>query len=160
MLHIQPVRQTAGYCGPASLKMLLDYHNVKKSEKELARLSGATREKGVEAQGIVKAAKKLNFKAFIKDNATFEDIRKYVKGKKIPVIVDWFAFEDGHYSLVVDIDKNHIWLQDPELGTLRAIRLTLFRTLWFDFPHAYIRTKKDLILRRMIVIVPPSHSLR
>jgi len=36
MLKVKPFRQTVGYCGPATLKMVLDYWGVNKTEKELA----------------------------------------------------------------------------------------------------------------------------
>ena len=71
MLKLKPYIQTTGYCGPASLKMVLEFYGVKKSEKELAKLSGATHKAGVNPAGLLKAANKLGFKGFIKDYATF-----------------------------------------------------------------------------------------
>lgn len=152
MLKIKPFRQKTGYCGPASLKMVLDYYGTKKTEKELIKLTDCTMEAGVEAHRLIEAAKDLGFEGYVKDNASFEDIKKLVISKGIPVIVDWFSEDDGHYSVVVDMDGENIYLLDPQLGYVRAMRLKTFYRLWFDFPGEYIKSQHDLTIRRLIVV--------
>lgn len=152
MLKIKPFRQQTGYCGPASLKMVLSYYGVNKTEKELTRLTNCTRKWGVEAWKLLDVAQQLGFHGFIKDESTYKDIENYVIKKEIPVIVDWFSEDDGHYSVVVDIDKENIYLMDPELGYVRAMRLKKFWRVWFDFPDEYIKSKDDINIRRMIAI--------
>ena len=152
MLNVKPFRQSSGFCGPASLKMVLGYYGIKKSEKELANLSGSTPGKGVGAEGLLKAAKALGFKAHVKDFSEIKDLKTYVLKKKIPVIVDWFSTHDGHYSVAVDIDRKNIYLQDPELGSIRTIDLQTFKRIWFDFTGDFLTSKDDMIIRRMIVI--------
>ncbi len=152
MLNVKPFRQTSGFCGPASLKMVLEYYGVKKSEKDLARLSDATSAKGVGAEGLLKAANLLGFKGFFKDFSDIKDIETYVIKKKIPVIVDWFSTDDGHYSVVMYIDQKKIYLQDPDIGRLRTMDLDTFKRVWFDFPGDFLRLKDNIIIRRMIVI--------
>ncbi len=151
MLKVKSFRQTTGYCGPASLKMVLEFFGVRRSEAALVKLSGATRPRGVEAAGLVRAAKKLGLKASVKNFATFEDIRKYLT-RGIPVIVDWFSEDDGHYSVAVGLDRKYIYLQDPEWGRPRRIDRQTFQRVWFDFPGDFLRNKNDLIIRRLIVI--------
>ncbi len=153
MLKVPSFLQTTGHCGPASLKMALAYFGVDKSESELAKLSGATRLRGVEGIGLATAAKKLGFDAFIKDNAKISDIKKYLD-LKIPVIVDWFSKDDGHYSVVVDMNEKNIYLQDPEIGGIKKLPLETFKRVWFDFPSDLIRSPKDLVIRRMIIVQP------
>jgi len=153
MLKLKHFRQQkAGFCGPASLKMVLDYYGVNKSEKELAELSNCTISKGVKAEDLLKAAKKLGFKGFIKDFSEIKDIKKYVLKKKIPVIVDWFSIDEGHYSPVVDINQENIYLQDPELKGIRTMKIKTFKRVWFDFPGNFLHSKDEIIIRRMIVI--------
>ncbi|WP_419656687.1 putative fusion protein (N:peptidase-C:desuccinylase) [Desulfosarcina variabilis str. Montpellier] len=152
MLNVYPFRQKPGYCGPASLKMVLGFLGLKISEKKLALISGCTPSSGIGAEGLVCAAKKLGFRARVKDFSDLADIRKWVNRKKIPVIVDWFAFEGGHYSVVSGIDRENIYLEDPSLGHRRALKLSTFMRLWFDFPNDYLRSKDELIIRRMIII--------
>ncbi len=151
MLKTIRFRQTESCCGPASLKIVLAYYGIKKSEKELVKLTGCTIAKGVEAGGLVKAAKKLRLKAFYKDYCEIKTIKKYVINRKIPVIVDWFSGDDGHYSVVVDINKKNIFLQDPEIGGIKKLDLETFKRVWFDFPGNQI-SSKGLIVRRIIVV--------
>lgn len=151
MIHLKPFEQRENYCGPSCLKMVLDYYGIEKSEKELVRLSGTSKH-GVTGEDMLKVAKKFKLKGFIKDNVDIKDLRKYVNKKKIPVIVSWFSEDDGHYSVVVNLDRENIYLQDPYLGHVRAMSIKKFKRLWFDFAGDYILTNKDLFLRSMLVI--------
>jgi predicted double-glycine peptidase len=82
----------------------------------------------------------------------------------VPVIVNWFTrgrsdygdeeTPDGHYSVVVGLDGDHIYLQDPEIGSLRIIEREDFLRVWFDFKPAYITSWDDIILRQLIAIYP------
>lgn len=152
MLEIKPFRQKTGYCGPASLKMVLSYYGIGATEQELVKKTDCSLELGVEAWKIIKAAQEYGLQGFIKDEASLEDLRHYVLTKQIPVIVDWFSDDDGHYSVVVDIDGENIYLLDPEIGYIRAMRLDRFKRVWFDFPGDFIQSRYDLNIRRMIVI--------
>ena len=154
MLKVKPFRQETGYCGPASLKMVFNYYGVTKSEKELVRLTDCTLDRGVEAHRLLQAARDLGFDGFIKDFTEFEEVRKQVKERQTPVIVDWFSEDDGHYSVVVDIDEENIYLLDPEIGYVRAMRLKKFYRVWFDFPGDFLKSSDDLTIRRMMVIYP------
>lgn len=160
MLKVDSFRQKPGYCGPASLKMVLGFLGVKITEKKLALISGCTPSCGTGADGLVGAAQKLGFHARVKDFSDLEDIREWVNRKKIPVIVDWFAFEGGHYSVVSGIDRENIYLEDPSLGHRRAMKLSTFMRLWFDFPGNYLRSKDEIIIRRMIIVERRTHDER
>ncbi len=161
-LDIKPFQGTLnkGYCGPASLKILLSYYGVKKSEKELAKLCSTTKELGTDDKRIKKAAEKLGFKVEIKNNSSFKDIEKWLK-IKIPVIVDWFTrgrnnqmdsdVADGHYSVVMGIDDRFIYLQDPEIGKVRKLSKENFMSVWFDFKGKYIKPN-ELVIKRIIAI--------
>jgi predicted double-glycine peptidase len=151
MLKIKPFRQKIGFCGPASLKMVLDYYGIKKSENVLGKITGRTAKKGTPANGILRAVKILGLKGFVKDFSNFNEI-KYYLNRKIPVIVNWFSEDEGHYSVVVGIDKTNIYLQDPELGRIRRINLKVFKRIWFSFLGNFIKSNSKLILRRIIII--------
>lgn len=153
MLNVKPHKQQPGLCGPASLKMVLEFFGVQISESRLAGLSGCTPARGVSAQKLVKAARRFGMKGIVKDSSTLADIRHFILRKRIPVIVDWFSTNDGHYSVVVDITQTHIVLQDPEIGRKRTMDLRTFNRVWFDFPGDAIQ-KKQLNIRRMIAIFP------
>lgn len=162
-IELRPFQETlnSGMCGPAALKIALDYYGTQKSEKELAILSNQTPELGTNEEGIKKAATELGFKVEIKNNASFEDIEKYID-KKIAVIVNWFTrgrsdytdsdVSEGHYSVVSGLDDVFIYLQDPEIGKERKIKRNDFMKVWFDFKGEYIK-ENELIIRQLIAII-------
>jgi ABC-type bacteriocin/lantibiotic exporter with double-glycine peptidase domain len=153
MITLLPVdqREGMGRCGPACLKMVLHYYGIKVTEASLAKQMKTSAAFGTSAQKMVEVAKKYKLKGYIQDLASIKDLRKLLK-KGIPVIIDWFKVDDGHYSVVTDIDQENIYLQDPALGYLRGMDINFFKRVWFDFFGGMMKTKNDLILRRMIVI--------
>ena len=162
LLPVKPFQETLfkSMCGPASLKMVFDYYGIEKSEREIARLAGTAEDLGTDEQGIKKAAESLGFKVEIKNESSFEDIQNYLN-KKIPVVVNWFTrgridyddsqVPDGHYSVVVGLDDEFIYLQDPEIGKLRKIERNDFMKVWFDFIGEHIN-QSELIIRQLIAI--------
>ncbi|PIR72894.1 MAG: peptidase C39 [Candidatus Nealsonbacteria bacterium CG10_big_fil_rev_8_21_14_0_10_36_23] len=153
MIKLKPFRQKPGLCGPASLKMVLDYYGFSISEAELAKLAGASKKKGASVEGLIKAAKHLGFQTFLKKKSSLNDLKYFIK-RKIPVIVDWFFEDDGHYSVVIDIDKKNTILRDPSYTKRRKLSNKKFLRVWFDFPGEYIKDSKDLILKLMLVVTP------
>lgn len=163
ILPVKPFQETlhGGYCGPASLKMILDYYGVDKSEKELAKLCGRDSGLGVNDAAIKRIAEKFGFGVKIKNKSSFADIEKWLK-KEVPIIVDWFSggradygdseMADGHYSVAVGLDKKSIYLQDPETGGLRVIARSDFMRVWFDFKKERITSWKDMIIRQIIAV--------
>ncbi len=161
LLPVKSFRESfIGGCGPASLKMVLNYYGLEKSEEELFKMCGTNEKLGTSAENIKKAVEKLGFKVEIKNHSTFEDIQ-YWLGKKVPVIVDWFTrgrtdcddsdIADGHYSVVVGLDNEYIYLQDPELRNIRKLKKEDFMTVWFDFKGKYIKPD-ELVIRQIIAI--------
>jgi len=162
MLKIKSFQETlnCGFCGPASLKILLSYYGINKTEKELAKISEWNKVLGIDDRGMKKAAEKLGFKVEIKNNSSYKDIQSWLKNG-VPVIVNWFTrgrndypeseTADGHYSVVAGLDDKFIYLQDPEIGKMRKIKRYDFMRVWFDFKGDYIKPK-ELIIRQIIVI--------
>ena len=162
MLRVGPFQErlNCGYCGPASLKILLSYYGIEKSEKELADMAGWDKDLGVDDKGIKRVAELFGFKIIIKNNSSFKDIENWLR-KGVPVIVNWFtrgridydnsAVADGHYSVVMGLDDGFIYLQDPEIGKMRKLTREDFMTVWFDFTGKHIKPN-ELIIRQIIVV--------
>lgn len=162
-LSVQPFQETlrASMCGPACLKMVLAYYGVERSEAELAKSAGTDSNLGTNAQGIKRAAETLGFTVEVKNYSTFDDIQSWLD-KTVPVIVNWFTrgrmdypeseVPDGHLSVVVGLDEEFIYLQDPEIGKLRRITREDFLRVWFDFTGDHIETWEELIIRQLIAI--------
>jgi ABC-type bacteriocin/lantibiotic exporter with double-glycine peptidase domain len=145
-MNLTPFKQSKGYCGPAVLKIVLDYYGIKKSEKELARLTKTRKTTGCSEKEMIKLAKDLGFKSYIKQNSNINELKKLSK-KGIPVIVDWFSPEEcGHYSVLAGFNKDSIILADPHFGKIVQHKITLFNERWFDIIN------DKLILREIIVI--------
>lgn len=154
-----PVIQKPYFCGPACLKMVLRHYGIKSPRQgELAKLcrSKAYRHAntGTAGKNILAAGKSFGLDGFLQDMSTFGELRGWVEKKKVPVIVSWFAFDEGHYSVAVKVTTRKIYLQDPELGHIRVMDKPKFLRLWFDYSGAFIREKKDVHVRRMIVLYP------
>ena len=162
LLDIKPFQETlnADMCGPASLKIVLEYYGINKSEEELVQLFKIKKGLGVDDKGIKTAVGKIGLKAVIKNNSSFKDIEKWLK-KDVPVMVDWFtrgrtdygdsSVADGHYSVVMGLDDIFIYLQDPELGAMRKIERSNFMRVWFDFKGEYLKPN-ELIVRQLIAV--------
>ena len=162
ILKIKPFQETlnTSMCGPASLKIVLKYYGMEATEKELARLAGASSNLGADDKGLALAAKHFGFKVKIKNNSSFKDIERWLD-KKVPVIVNWFtrgrkdyfdsAIADGHYSVVSGLDNRFIYLQDPEIGKIRKLKRDDFMKVWFDFRGEYVKPN-ELIVKQIIVV--------
>ena len=162
MLNVKPFQETlyADMCGPASLKIILDFYGVNKSEKELAILADLVPGLGVDDKGIIRAARSFGFSAKISNESNFEDIEKWLI-KDVPIIVNWFTrgrkerddseVSDGHYSVVMGLDDEYIYLQDPEIGGERKIGREDFMKVWFDFTGQCI-SPNELVIRQLIAI--------
>lgn len=156
MLDLKPYRREIKFfCGPASLKIVLDYYGVSVPEQEIAKAANATREKGASAKGLVKAAEYFGFNAFFKEDSTLDDLRYYLD-KKIPVIVDWFWEDDGHYGVVIGIDKKNIIFRDPSLWKIKKMPLTMFEDVWFDFTGK--DRKREHMVQQLIIVVTPKNN--
>ena len=146
-IRLKPFKQSKGYCGPASLKMVLSAYGINKSEKYLAKLTKSSRTKGCDEDNIVKAAKKLGFKGYVKQKSSIKELKKLVR-KGIPVIVDWYSpEEEGHYSVVIRFEKDNIFLADPHFGKIKKHKIKWFEGKWFDLPFS-----KNIRIREIIVI--------
>ncbi len=130
------------------MKMVLSAYGMNKSEKYLAKATKSSRTEGCWEKEIVKAAKELGFKGYVKNYSSINELKKLVK-KGTPVIVDWFSPEEGgHYSVVVGFEKDNIILADPHFGKFKKHKIEWFEERWFDFPFA----NKDRRIREIIVI--------
>ena len=165
LLNVKSFQETlhSGMCGPASLKMVLSYYGIEKTEGELAELCHTRPDLGTDAASLKQAAESLGFLVEIKTQSTFDDIQKWLD-KKVPVIANWFSrgrtdyddssVPDGHYSLVVGLDEEYIYLQDPEIGGLRRLTREDFLKVWFDFTGSYIKSLDEMLIRPLIAVYP------
>jgi ABC-type bacteriocin/lantibiotic exporter with double-glycine peptidase domain len=133
MLNLKPFRQSPGFCGPASLKMVFDHFGTDFSEAEIGKACNTTKEQGTNHVDMINGAKRLGFDPKAKDNATLADIRDWLN-TGVPVVVGWWSTDEDHYSVVYGIDEKNIYLMDPELDEgKREMPLEEWDKVWFDF---------------------------
>jgi predicted double-glycine peptidase len=150
-------------CGPACVRIVMEFYGLKASEKQIAKRCNHTYELGCTTEDMKKAAESYGFTAIIKNNATFNDIRSWLN-KGVPVIVDWFTgssglklskseVPNGHSSIIVGIDKNEVTMYDTEIGDYRRLKKEDFMRVWFDYKKQKITSEKDnLVIRQLMVI--------
>jgi len=132
-----------GYCGPAALLSVLRFYGLGISEHELVRRCRATIDKGTNHKNIIRGLRSLGWHGFWKENGTISELRYFIKQNK-PVVVDWFAEDDGHYSVVIGLDRKFIYLADPEEGKKRKILISKFKKIWFDFEGDSLKEAKKI----------------
>ena len=126
--------QTAGLCGPASLKILFSYFGKDFTEAQLAQLASATQESGTEHEGMIRAVKAIGAHAFEKEGGTLEELEYFIKEEKLPVIIGWFDKDGDHYSVVVNITDKNIIIVDPAVNEPeRWLDRETFPQILFDF---------------------------
>lgn len=154
ILPVGTFRQTAGLCGPAALKIVLDYYNHPATEKELAQLCQTTRA-GTVPQKIVGAAQKLGLSAYQKENLTVEEVKKIVKSGT-PLIANFQLRPkkgEGHYAVIIGYSKDVFILSDPQEDRgYREVKIKDFMKLWYELEDQTFRQGIVLEPQRRIVI--------
>lgn len=154
-IPVEPFDQTRGLCGPASLKMILRYFDDDRTEEELARAAGSSKDDGTPAENLVTVARELGYDAWVEEDTSMDDLRHYVVDLELPVMVNWFSTTDGHYSVVtgIDDDAGEISLQDPEIRRTRTMPIEEFEHVWFDYTGDRPE-EENFVVRRIIVVSP------
>lgn len=152
MINIKPFKQSDdSRCGPACIKMALDYYGIEASEDELCERCDHTYELGCTNVQMKEALEAYGLSCNIKEESNFEQLTYFVN-RNIPVIVDWFSVDCGHSSVVVDLDEEYIYLADPELGEVRKMLREEFMRVWFDWKSGETISCEELSIREMIVV--------
>jgi ABC-type bacteriocin/lantibiotic exporter with double-glycine peptidase domain len=133
-LDVPAVDESPGMCGPSSLRQVLAYYGVRKSEAELARLCGADPVDGTPPGEIARVAKQLGFDARVEVGCTLADLEEWLESGA-PVIVDWDPHDEGvergsHYSTVVQVTATQVRVQDPEPARIKTLTRKAFEEKW------------------------------
>ncbi|MBI4818957.1 MAG: C39 family peptidase [Deltaproteobacteria bacterium] len=144
VLPLPDVRQSTSYtCGAAALLSVLAYFGEEQREDRLAFRLGATEDKGVNPEAILRVAREYGLTAELREGMKVEDLEVAVRNGS-PVIValqawvdqptdfgnDW---DDGHYAVVVGVDGNEVIFEDPSvLGSHAVLSRTELERRWHD----------------------------
>lgn len=164
MIDIFPFKQSDGSkCGPAVIKMVLNYYGIDATEDRICELTHHTYELGCTNKQMQEALEFYGISSIIETDCTIEDVEYWHKFH-IPVIVDWFSpgfdttpedMPNGHASIIVGVDDTKIHLLDPENGKIRPILKEEFMRVWFDWEtDPYLKEETPIIRRLMIIPFP------
>ena len=146
--EVKPIKQKKMMCGPTCLEIVLKYYGKEYSQKELKKLLGSSILMGTTNSKMIEISKKLGFKSQFKFNSSIEEIKELIS-KKIPPIVGWITPEGAsHYSVIQGIDKNYIFIVDPELNKIRRFKIEDFLERWLD-----VNWEKLSFLKRVFVSI-------
>ncbi len=143
-LKLKVFRQTKeGYCGPDSIKTVLDYYGLNKSEREIAKAVCVTKKEGCTPQQIISGMKKFGLNAYYKKDSTLKQIKDLLK-KNIPPMIYWGRHGEGHYSVITGIGKNNVWIADPENKKVINLKMKYFLRRWIDVEKS--KDKREIIV--------------
>ncbi|MFH1781576.1 MAG: C39 family peptidase [Patescibacteria group bacterium] len=144
---VPDVRQAEHYsCGAASFQAVMKYYGMDSFESDLRTMLNTAASHGTYPWDIVQVAQQLGFDAEWKENLTLSDLEASLQ-EGIPVIVDaqrytapdtsWkdsWVPEAGHYMVVIGMDDQNVYLEDP---FLLGSRLVMTRDDFSDSWHGW-----------------------
>lgn len=119
------------YCGPATVKMILEMYGIAKSQKQLARELKTTIKSGTSHKEITKILSKyrIPFKEKRK-NGKIKELRN-IPANEIIFTCRYLPEErTGHYVIVKKIESKSINLIDPYFGKNKKLSLNYFKKTW------------------------------
>jgi ABC-type bacteriocin/lantibiotic exporter with double-glycine peptidase domain len=149
MISLNIKKQIPNYCGPTALKMVLDFYGIKKSQKEIGRLSNVD-EDGTEPWELLQAAKLYGISGEYIVGCSIEKLKSFIS-QGIPIIVDFQGNQGGHYSVVVGFEDGQIYLADPQSGKIVSFLEEEFRERWYEIYE--IDGKDTLIYGEAVVLM-------
>lgn len=145
VLPVMAYYQKAYYaCGPAALKMVLDFLGFDFSEKELSKLAKTTLKKGTDAKDLSAVAKKLKCSVLWKQGWSASEAKKYILEGK-PIIANFQQepkYGEGHYAVIIGFTKKEEFiLADPALYRgFKKIKIDKFMKQWYELED---KTKRE-----------------
>ena len=119
-------------CGIVTIKMLLDYYDLNVSYAELKKKTNSTTE-GTNWNDIKNYLMTLDNVELIEFKDNIDKAKEYLE-KGYPLFICWDVDanpEWSHYSLLISIDKNSVWMLDPEENkSLSEYNLDYFLPCW------------------------------
>lgn len=92
---------------------------------------------GTQPEDMVKYLKRLGFKVRVREEATWQNLKKAMDSGKM-ILVDWWTDigdpgEDlGHYSVVTRISSKTLTIYDPDINKKRVLGKNTFLERWHD----------------------------
>jgi predicted double-glycine peptidase len=127
-------KQTTDYnCGPAALAYFLDAVGIIGYNVDyLTRVLGTTDEEGTHPKAIANFIREKGLRCFAGSHILLEDFT-------LPMIVNYFVEDDGHYAVITDLDftpaGGMVTYFDPATGHHEQMTWDQFRKNWYSFRY-------------------------
>ncbi len=125
-------------CGPACIRMVLEYNGIRLSEKELEDIF-ETSWLGNTCEELSSGVENLGFSSEVVENFTLESLKETLN-KEIPIIalldpaVLYGGLQGfGHFVIIIGLEQNLIYYHDPDMGIELEKDVQLFFTAWEKF---------------------------
>jgi predicted double-glycine peptidase len=139
-------QETSHSCGASAAKSILLYYGIPSEEKEVIKTFGTSDSLGTSPEQMVAGFSRFGLNAMVKENAEIDDIISNLENG-FPTLVaiqawlvnyppkDWANnWEDGHWLIVIGIDENKIYFEDPSLlGARGYLTIEEFKMRWHDY---------------------------
>ncbi len=149
VLPVGTYRQAVPWsCGPAALKIVMDFLRWPVSEEYLAKLCKTTRKKGTNVKDLLEVARKMNFVAEERQKLTINEVKGLIR-EGTPIIANYQfepEFGEGHYAVIIGFSKDEFILSDPSenKGYVR-VKVKDFMDQWYELEDKTVR--QGLIVR-------------
>jgi predicted double-glycine peptidase len=131
---LNQTRQSTEYsCGASALRSVLSYWGKDIDEAQLMTLIGTTSEEGTYPENIVRGARALGLEAEAKENLTLDEVARFTANGDPMIALGQFwrsqqnsaavvddDWENGHYVVVLGIDQDCVYFQDPYIRMGKA----------------------------------------
>jgi len=122
------------YCAPTCLAMVLEYHGIKLSTKEVAKLCNTDTKGTTYSDDMLNAAKKLGLNGSFAGGGANIDWLKSTTASGIPVIVyvdtRSYGMADGHCMVVTGVKDGYVYVNDPWTGKQLRYGTAAFNAIW------------------------------
>lgn len=135
-------------CGASAVQSILMYYGIFDTEINIAKKFGTTKQFGTSPEQILTGFKDKDYDldVTLKENTTLNDLQNNIDNQ-IPTMVaiqawlanyppsDWNkTWEDGHWVVVIGMDKDNVYFEDPSLeGKIGKIARSEFIKRWHDY---------------------------
>jgi uncharacterized protein len=170
--RVPDVQQSTDFsCGAAALQAVLGYWGIHEQEPTLMHALHTNEISGTTPENIIRVARDMGLEAYSRENLDLASLEEAVH--RIPVICaiqawpisrpanfSWNkCWEEGHYVIVIGIDKQNVYVEDPSLfGTRGFIPREEFLERWHDYEGEPPLDKNDRLDIRLGIFIAAKNS--
>ena len=129
-------QETKWSCGAASMRMVLEFCGIRKTEKQVIKLLGTNKIRGTWAKLYPQLAEKYNLNYSVRRNSTIKEMKALMKQGYI-ILTSYYVPKErvDHFVIVNKLDKDYIYFYDPFYGPDHKYKLSYFEKIWRTDPE-------------------------